>query len=182
MEGPASDGRSRAGGVRRSHPGEDHRSVKVSTARPRSNLRRDACEGLAAAQDETHRFGMRVWLVAICLVLSGCSWSAAGKVTLAAAATLTVCDWSQTRSWAELGWQEPEREQNPILGGTPSAAEVDAYFWLASMAALATWHVIPERWRPAAAGGVAVMQALTVRSNAAAIERKPHGRSSYCGL
>lgn len=123
---------------------------------------------------------MRKVVVVVAVLAMGCSMPRASRVALGANLAALACDWSQTRSWAELGWLRPERERNPLLGPTPSTEAVDLYFAGAAAALVAAWHVLPERYRLAGLAGLVVAQAHTIRINAAAIEARDEGRRGSC--
>lgn len=123
---------------------------------------------------------MRTVAVMALAALAGCSMPRASRAALGANLAALACDWSQTRSWAELGWHRPERERNPLLGPTPSTEAVDVYFLGAAAALVAAWHVLPERYRLIGLAGLGIAQARTIRINAAAIEARDEGRRGSC--
>lgn len=97
-------------------------------------------------------------------MIAACSPVARTRATIAVSAALLACDWSQTRSRAERGW-DGKHETNPIMGETPAPHAVDGYF-VATAAAFALATVaLPARWRWMPAAGLGGVEADAVRHN-----------------
>lgn len=116
----------------------------------------------------------RLRILVIWLLLSGCAGifgrsqpaglKHANRVALGLAAAALACDWSQTHSAAAGGWRGTY-EANPIMGASPSTAEVGLYMAGVGAAFVAVWHLLPPRLRPALAGGMLAVEAHTVVGN-----------------
>lgn len=124
--------------------------------------------------------GMRAVLVV--LLLSGCGASGLGianGTALGISTAALACDWAQTRSFAEIGWQsridalrvQPYHEANPIMGETPSPGAVDAYFLGALALNAAAWFLVPRRWRMAIPIAVTLVQAGAISNT---LDRSGH--------
>lgn len=92
-----------------------------------------------------------------------CSPAAQASEWQAAANTLMLLDWAQTRNIA----RNPERwyETNPLLGNHPSAAEVDVYFLASLITINGVGTALPKRWSRHWFQAFAFHQALHVLSN-----------------
>lgn len=98
----------------------------------------------------------------------GCADMRVNNSVLFASSALLVCDWSQTRQAAQRGWHVgdvPQWEGNPMLGRTPSAATVDAYFGATIVLNAALWYLLPDRWKAIGPGAVIGVEAKTIRDN-----------------
>lgn len=89
---------------------------------------------------------MRTLAVAAAICGSACAHVDLDRAMLASSTATIACDWGYTHRAAERGW-ENHHESNPLLGRTPSTAEVNAYF--ASMLVLnaAAWVLTPPKYR-----------------------------------
>lgn len=113
-------------------------------------------------------------ILAILLALSGCGGTFgrseptglkhANRIALGLAAAALACDWGQTHSAAAGGWRGTY-EGNPIMGPSPSAAEVGLYMAGVGAAFVVVWQLLPPRLRPALAGGMLAVEAHTVVGN-----------------
>jgi hypothetical protein len=116
-------------------------------------------------------------LVLFLLILASCSahaeeWKAADYKLLAAATTLLVVDWGQTRNMTRsplyitrCNCQDPYYEHNPILGKSPSIGEVDKYFALSILGTVGVSYALPAKWRRYFLGGVIVLESAVVMRN-----------------
>ena len=71
-------------------------------------------------------------------------WTTEEKWTGAAALTLSVIDWAQTRHIAKN--PDKWRELNPVLGTNPSVGRVNTYFAMSIAGAAVAAHFMPK-WR-----------------------------------
>jgi hypothetical protein len=129
---------------------------------------------------------MNAWHNAVlALILASCSahaeeWKAADYKLLAAATTLLVVDWGQTRDLtrtytetsASLNGQAPlitrtrtHRETNPLLGDNPSIGDVDKYFAGALLLTAGLSYALPAKYRRYFLGGVIVLESVIVARN-----------------
>jgi hypothetical protein len=107
-------------------------------------------------------------------------WKAADYKLLAAATTLLVVDWGQTRDLtrtytetsASLNGQAPlitrrrtHRETNPLLGDNPSIGDVDKYFAGALLLTAGLSYALPAKYRRSFLGGVIVLESVIVARN-----------------
>jgi len=111
---------------------------------------------------------------------SACSLTTANRTALVISTAAIACDWSQTRSWNDIRWQGVY-ETNPLLGEMPQAGEIDAYFWIVSIANIAAWAISPPRYRWISQSVVVGLQAQAVIPNQMKINSRNDGRS-LCGI
>ena len=89
------------------------------------------------------------------------NWTPAEKRWAAAAATLHLIDWGQTRYIAR---SDRFYERNPILGRHPSSGRVDRYFLATAIGVGLAAHYMP-RYRGAILKTYVVVQGLNVARN-----------------
>jgi len=103
-------------------------------------------------------------VLVVILALSGCSLRNVNRATLVASTVSLACDWGQTRAVASTGW-EHRYEDNPMLGSTPTTAQVDTYFLAAAITNAFVWLVMPAKLRSVVPAGVVVVQADSIANN-----------------
>jgi hypothetical protein len=127
-------------------------------------------------------------LLVVALVLGGCSatWGGqhrtsiriANATTAGIAAAGMALDWCGTRHAALTrtdAW-EGGMPTSEVIGSSPTAGRVDAYFAISTVALAAAAQVMPERYRWIAYGAVAAVEAVTVGGNIATTKCGPLGR------
>jgi hypothetical protein len=71
-------------------------------------------------------------------------WNRTDTAVEAAVLASVACDWMQTVNFTQ---RHTFYESNPVLGATPSAARVHAYFAAVAAAHAAAAYVLPRPWR-----------------------------------
>lgn len=108
--------------------------------------------------------GLVIWhiVLALCLFPIQCeAWETIDTALLASSTTLLVVDWRQTRYISDGPWDE----RNPMLGTHPSKGSVDTYFLTCITAHMILSTQLPEKWRRAWMGGVALISLGCVANN-----------------
>lgn len=109
---------------------------------------------------------MKMFLLVLTMLATSAradDWSTTDKVLGAAALTLTVADWLQTRQIARepLKWQD----DNAILGEHPSVARVNKYFATGIVIGAVAAYYTPAEYRKYLLGGVIAVEATAVAHN-----------------
>lgn len=101
----------------------------------------------------------------------------ANTATAAIAATSMALDWCGTRHAAATrtdAW-EGGMPTASMIGSSPSAHAVDAYFAIGTMALAAAAQLVPERYRWLAYGAVAGVEVVAVHNNLSTTRCGPIG-------
>lgn len=122
---------------------------RAADATPLRSESDDAATALRNRHQPTATTRRLLTVVLAIVLMGGCATFE--RITLVAATASLVCDWSQTRSWSELGWPDGYRERNPVLGPMPATSVIDVYFLGAIVLSSAIWMRTPPgyRWLPA---------------------------------
>jgi hypothetical protein len=104
-------------------------------------------------------------LAPLIAVAAGCSSYTlhhGNRIGIAAATLTLACDAGQTMYAMHDGGY---KEQNPMLGSTPSVTTVGIYFAATMVATGLAWWALPEKWRPALWGTVTGVELHAIAGN-----------------